>query len=407
GDPERLRGARRLFQGALLLRLQPEQRASLTRAFEGIAYGKLNCAYNFLNQPVYLSRDYGASKPIAAVGATMAYELTQAAESLMDCIRIVSGRPQLRTIYYTNEVAMLREGLGETVAKDLIAMAQEHATAQINRFMDDNFKGNRKESLKEVFMARMLRTDYQYPDISSFDPGAVFSSVVRDEVMPRVNASILNEAAKFDRGYEETTSLYRDIGGMVISLPGQKVLPNNFMEARDLIARFALADDSVSYGSLSGERLRKANLVLGMISRGTLEALSQGIAQGMGANDEGKPFPTTELPGQLGFHNHHFALERQHGQITLRAGCASMVSEVGTQGSLSTTMECHIPEEHLDLLARQDHALTESEAGDLLDTMTTGDGLAGAKELLSRLNPDLTLPAQSSFDISGSISSAE
>ena len=259
----------------------------------------------------------------------------------------------------------------DLILNEIKTKASSQLAKDIDIFLSQTVRGNGEGDLT---MKRLIEHRIG-PD--SHDPLQTITSLTNKTSQAMVNWGMLDDCKLFAEGKGEESQFSKDIiRDFDVNLPGGVKLSNDFIQARDQIAKFVTRDPNATYLNLNGALKGKANIVLSLLTQQTIKAATDGIAIGLDANLNRTAFSVTSRQ-ENNKYTFNLTMEPDGSllmnlDITLDMGgkCIFILNDDGenyTQyiqdagSKVSTTMQLRITRQGFDRLAQVDFTKYDSE----------------------------------------------
>lgn len=314
-DRNSLKASKILFQSIVLLRMTPEERVNLKTVFGSLNFAKIQNMYNELYDDYGYTDQLGRNKQ--GTVTTLAFDMANTNNILIENLEFLSNTNDIHTMNYEGPILVQEDKLGP-VYDSLLDGTDEYISEQTDSYINDNFKGEFPESMKQLIKDKLKSETYDNTENKSFVPDTSFNNAVKREVGTTMNLAILTDAKRLGNGNIEDTSCYKDlIRGMSVTLPGGKKLSTDFETARDEIAQLVTSNNSAKYSGLDKETRQKVNLVLAMMSQETAKSLTIGIPVALDKNGAEPAFNIVAPHGQGDANAEYTLIKDEDGAIRL------------------------------------------------------------------------------------------
>ena len=175
----------------------------------------------------------------------------------------------------------LLEGYGESFDLDeiksgaildqIIQAGRDLLDVQLKDYLDKtvNGKGKYVPVIQDIIKKRL--------GPEAFEPKEIMRNDTRQIAKNMLNQTLVDECKRFAEGDLENIQFYKDLtrNGMIVKLPGDKTLSNDFATACDQIAQFVTGKEDATYAGLDSKAKAKAHIVMSLLCQDSIKAASE------------------------------------------------------------------------------------------------------------------------------------
>ena len=175
----------------------------------------------------------------------------------------------------------LLDGYGESFDLDeiksgaildqIIQAGRDLLDVQLKDYLDKtvNGKGKYVPVIQDIIKKRL--------GPEAFEPKEIMRNDTRQIAKNMLNQTLVDECKRFAEGDLENIQFYKDLtrNGMIVKLPGDKTLSNDFATACDQIAQFVTGKEDATYAGLDSKAKAKAHIVMSLLCQDSIKAASE------------------------------------------------------------------------------------------------------------------------------------
>ena len=175
----------------------------------------------------------------------------------------------------------LLEGYGESFDLDeiksgaildqIIQAGRDLLDVQLKDYLDKtvNGKGKYVPVIQDIIKKRL--------GPEAFEPKEIMRNDTRQIAKNMLNQTLVDECKRFAEWDLENIQFYKDLtrNGMIVKLPGDKTLSNDFATACDQIAQFVTGKEDATYAGLDSKAKAKAHIVMSLLCQDSIKAASE------------------------------------------------------------------------------------------------------------------------------------